>query len=102
MNAEIHPDIWNVWLNLGIAQRRAGLMVEQLQSFRRVLEIDPNNFNADVLLPVLADGLKPKIVRYGASVADTQTALAGACTTLNTRRIETAVSAGRERQTDAA
>jgi len=88
VNAEVHPDIWNVWLNLGIAQRRAGLVVEQLQSFRRVLEIDPNNFNADVLLPVLADGLKPRSVQYGATVAATQTALMGACATSNTRRIE--------------
>jgi len=88
LNAEIHPDIWNVWLNLGIAQRRAGLMVEQLHSFRRVLELDPNNFNADVLRPVLADGLKPKILRYGATVADMQTAVAGSCRTINTRRID--------------
>ncbi len=100
LNAEIHPDIWNVWLNLGIAQRRAGLAVEQLQSFRRVLEIDPNNFNADVLHPVLADGLKPKILRYGATAADMQTAVAGSCKTINTRRIDPPFLPGvKDRQT---
>jgi len=88
LNAEIYPYNWSPWLNLGIAQRRAGLMLEQVQSFRRVLEIDPNNFNKDVLLPAIAEGLLPNVVRYGATVADMQTRLASSCQTMNTRRIE--------------
>ena len=47
LNAEIHPDIWNVWYNLGKAQMAAGLTPEALESYRRVLEIDPNNDNSE-------------------------------------------------------
>jgi tetratricopeptide (TPR) repeat protein len=88
LNAEMHPYTWNVWLNLGSTQRAAGRTVEALQSLRRVLELDPNNFNADVIRPILADGLKPNVIRYGATVAEMQTALAGLCKTMKTRRIE--------------
>jgi hypothetical protein len=88
LNADMHPYIWNVWLNLGSTQRAAGLTVESLQSLRRVLELDPNNFNADVIRPILADGLKPSVIRYGATVAEMQTALAGLCKTMRPRHVE--------------
>ncbi|MBL0076269.1 MAG: tetratricopeptide repeat protein [Rhodocyclaceae bacterium] len=47
LNAEINPSIWNVWYNLANAQLAAGHLAEALTSYRRVLEIDPNNSNAD-------------------------------------------------------
>lgn len=54
LNADIHPYIWNVWLNLGRAQRLSGMQTEALKSYRRVLEVDPNNFNAHAICPLLA------------------------------------------------
>jgi hypothetical protein len=88
LNAEMHPYVWNVWLNLGSTQRAAGHTVESLRSLRRVLELDPNNFNADVIRPILADGLKPGVVRYGATVAEMQTRLASVCKTAKPRPVE--------------
>jgi tetratricopeptide (TPR) repeat protein len=55
LNAEIHPDIWNVWYNLGKAQRAAGLMREALESYRRVLQMDPNNDNEGEIRKAFAD-----------------------------------------------
>ena len=46
LNTELHPDIWNVWYNLGTAQMAAGKTSEALESYRRVLQLDPNNDNA--------------------------------------------------------
>ncbi len=54
LNAEIHPFTWNVWLNLGIAQRAAGLKKEGLASYRCVLVVDPNNFNGADIRRLLA------------------------------------------------
>jgi hypothetical protein len=54
LNAEIHPFTWTVWLNLGIAQRAAGLKTEGLASYRCVLVVDPTNFNAADIRQVLA------------------------------------------------
>jgi hypothetical protein len=88
LNAEMHPYVWNVWLNLGSTQRAAGHTVESLQSLRRVLELDPNNFNADVIRPILADGFKPAVARYGATVAEMQASLAGVCKAGKPRPVE--------------
>jgi len=46
LNTEIHPDIWNTWWNLGHAQFLAGETHQGLASWRRVLELDPQNQNA--------------------------------------------------------
>lgn len=55
LNAEIHPDVWNVWYNLGKAQIAGGLIREGLESYRHVLEIDPNNDNAGEIRKAFAD-----------------------------------------------
>ncbi|MBL8514586.1 MAG: hypothetical protein JNJ55_11400 [Betaproteobacteria bacterium] len=47
LNAEIHPGVWNVWYNLARAQMEAGQVQDALMNFRRVLELDPDNGNAD-------------------------------------------------------
>jgi hypothetical protein len=88
LNTEIHPFIWNTWLNLADAQRAAGQMHERLESLQHVLAIDPNNFNEPEIRGVMRDALQPAVVRYGSSVAEIQKALAGSCTTMNTRVIQ--------------
>jgi tetratricopeptide (TPR) repeat protein len=55
LNAEIHPYVWNVWFNLGEALWSAGRREEAIPCYRRVLEIDPTNFNAPEILPVLGE-----------------------------------------------
>jgi hypothetical protein len=55
LNAEIHPDIWNTWYNLGVAQRAAGKVREGLESWRKVLELDPENANANEIRKALAE-----------------------------------------------
>jgi tetratricopeptide (TPR) repeat protein len=55
LNAEIHPDIWNVWYNLGKAQMAAGFTRDALESYRRVLQIDPNNDNAEEIRKAFVD-----------------------------------------------
>lgn len=91
LTTEIHPGIWNTWYNLGNAQRAAGQRQEAIASYRRVLEIDPSNFNGPVLRPLLAAAaasFKPAVIRYGATVAETQAALANTCKSLTARRID--------------
>jgi hypothetical protein len=55
LNTEIHPDIWNTWYNLGVAQRAAGKDRDGLASWRRVLQIDPQNPNGDEIRKAMAD-----------------------------------------------
>ena len=55
LNAEIHPEIWNVWYNLGKAEMAAGLTRDALESYRRVLQIDPNNDNAEEIRKACVD-----------------------------------------------
>ncbi len=91
LTTEIHPEIWNTWYNLANTQRAAGQRQEALANYRRVLEIDPSNFNGPTLrrlLAAAAASFKPAVIRYGATVAETQAALAGSCKTLNARRID--------------
>lgn len=91
LTTEIHPEIWNTWYNLANTQRAAGLRQESIANYRRVLEIDPSNFNGPMLRPMLAAAaasFKPAVIRYGATVAETQAALAGSCKTLTARRID--------------
>jgi len=58
LNSEIHPDDWHVWYNLGHAQTAAGLKQEGLASYRKVLEVDPENFNGAELRKALAEEKK--------------------------------------------
>ncbi|MGH7731333.1 MAG: hypothetical protein ACRENJ_08800 [Candidatus Eiseniibacteriota bacterium] len=53
LNTEVHPDNWRTWLNLGLAYKAAGRQKERLDSYRRVLELDPNNFNGDAIRRLL-------------------------------------------------
>jgi hypothetical protein len=88
LNTEIHPFIWNTWYNLAHAQRAAGLTREGFESLQHVLRIDPNNFNEPEIRGAARDALRPSLVRYGASVAEMQKALAGSCSTMKTRVID--------------
>lgn len=54
LNTEIHPDVWNTWYNLGNAQDALGLQREACESYRRVLALDPHNFNGADLRAYLA------------------------------------------------
>jgi tetratricopeptide (TPR) repeat protein len=58
LNTEIHPDIWNTWYNLGNAQRAGGKNQEGLESWRHVLEIDPQNDNGREIRKAFADAGK--------------------------------------------
>ena len=53
LTADIHPTIWNVWYNLGAAQRAAGLMKERLASYRCVVAIAPDNWNVPAIRRLL-------------------------------------------------
>lgn len=55
LNTEIHPDLWNTWLNLASAQKAAGQMQERLESLSCVLKTDPNNFNGEEIRGVLRE-----------------------------------------------
>jgi hypothetical protein len=89
LNTEIHPWIWNVWLNLSRVQHTAGDAAGRLRSLRRVLEIDPMNFNASWIRETLDRGMRPAVIRYGATLKEIEEAVAPLCTkTINTRRIE--------------
>ena len=54
LNADIHPTIWNVWYNLAVAQRGAGMMKERLASYRCVLVVAPENWNVPSIRRLLA------------------------------------------------
>lgn len=87
LNTEINPYIWNTWYNIANLQRNLGLRKEALENYRRVLELDPTNFNGSQLRRILSDGFKPQVIRYGATIAETETALKGLCKKINTRPI---------------
>ena len=59
LNAEIHPDVWNVWYNLGKALFAAGSTREALESHRHVLQLDPTNDNADEIRKEFRDAGVP-------------------------------------------
>jgi hypothetical protein len=69
---EFHPGIWNSWYNLAKSQFAAGRLVESQANFRKVLDVDPNNFNKDEIADFLVlDPSKvfsvPAILRWGTS-----------------------------------
>lgn len=43
---EQHPRTTSLWLNLGIAQRAAGRLTEAARTFEKVLELDPEDYDA--------------------------------------------------------
>src|SRR4029077_16988633 len=88
LNTEIHPFIWNTWWNLAGAQSAAGLYADRLSSLHRVLEIDPNNVNAHEIRGAFDAGLRPPVIRFGASVADMQSTIADRCANMNLREIK--------------
>ena len=88
LNSEIHPFVWNTWLNLAQAQRAAGLMLDRLHSLHRVLEIDPTNFNRDEIEKAFEAGLRPPVIRFGATVAGIQSAVAKSCSAIAVREIK--------------
>ena len=52
--SEIHPQNWHSWYNLGNAQMAAGLKQQALRSYRRVLQLDPDNPNSKELTAALS------------------------------------------------
>ncbi len=54
LTADMHPTTWNVWYNLAVAQRAAGLTKERLASYRCVLLIAPDNWNVPSIKRLLA------------------------------------------------
>lgn len=62
LTTEIHPTIWNSWYNLaGIQRKIEGLGEKGLESYRCVVEIEPNNWNVP--------GIKRLFGRLGADPA---------------------------------
>ncbi|HEY2322632.1 MAG TPA: hypothetical protein VGJ82_07175 [Thermoanaerobaculia bacterium] len=88
LNTEIHPFVWNTWLNLAHVQRLAGMTRESFENLQHVLQIDPTNFNEPDIRNAARDALRPPVVRFGSSVAEMQKALAGSCAPMKTRVID--------------
>ena len=59
LNTEIYPFIWNTWYNLAHVQKAAGMTDVMIESLRKVLEIDPTNFNLKEIQQEIA-AAKPK------------------------------------------
>lgn len=55
LSAEVEPFVWNSWYNLGELQASMGAKEQSRESFRCVLELDPNNFNGSQLHAALAE-----------------------------------------------
>jgi hypothetical protein len=53
-----------------------------------VLQIDPTNFSEPEIRGLARDPLRPTVARFGSSVAEMQKALAGSCSSMNTRKID--------------
>ena len=83
LNSEINPYIWNTWFNLGSAQRAAGQIQDRLASYRRVLELEPTNWNAPSLRLAQAEQVRPPVVRFGATLAEMEQALKPVSRTVN-------------------
>ena len=87
---DLYPSSANAWARFGDAQIDMGDQKGGLASYRRALDLDPNNlanlqqrqalFNATVE--------RPPVIRWGATVAQTRRALGDACISVNTRRID--------------
>jgi hypothetical protein len=56
LNAELHPYVSDVWYSLGHAQKAAGDIADALSSWRRVLDLDPENSNQAEIKAALERG----------------------------------------------
>jgi len=93
INTKFHPDIWNSWYNLGQAQLQAGRLVEGQENLRKVLEVDPDNFNKNELADIFArDPAKrftvPPILQWGSAPVTIEAVAKRDCATSRTRRID--------------
>jgi Tetratricopeptide repeat len=60
LTAEIHPAIWNSWYNLGETLQKAGRQEEAKVAYRKVLELDPLNWNGPQIRRLLAAPSEPR------------------------------------------
>ncbi len=55
LNAQINPQEWRTWMNLGDLQMKAGAKAVAVEDYRRSVGLnDPTNFNADRLRGIIA------------------------------------------------
>ena len=93
ISTKLHPEIWNSWYGLGQAQLAAGRLTEGQTTLRKVLEVDPNNFNKDELADIAARSPEkeftvPAILQWGAPVESIEAAARQQCETSRTRKID--------------
>jgi hypothetical protein len=94
LNTELHPDNWRTWYNLGRAQSAAGAQAASQASYRRVLDLDPENFNRTEIATALAEDASagafgmPAVISFGSGVASTRAALERSCRPQRLRRID--------------
>ncbi|WDI32760.1 hypothetical protein PUV54_06060 [Hyphococcus flavus] len=55
LNTEIHPYIWNTWYGLAEVLEEADDIEGQLKSYKCVILLDPNNYNAAGIRQIFAD-----------------------------------------------
>ncbi|MEO8559692.1 MAG: hypothetical protein ABI439_11560 [Rhodospirillales bacterium] len=92
ISTTFHPDIWNSWYNLGKAQLDAGRLIEGQASLRKVLKVDPDNFNKDELAAISSRSPEkeftvPAILHWGESSAAIEASAKRQCSAATTRRI---------------
>ena len=92
ISTKFHPDVWNSWYNLGTTQLSAGRLVEGQASMRKVLEVDPNNFNKDELRRIAnrnpdTEFTVPAILQWGQPVAAIEALAKQQCQSARTRPI---------------
>jgi tetratricopeptide (TPR) repeat protein len=90
LETEIFPHSARAWNKLGDSQSGNGHPGEALASYRRALELDPNNIdNLSQRQTLYNERVNiPAAIRWGASIAQMQKALTGKCSSANTRRID--------------
>jgi len=94
LSTELHPDIWNTWYNLALAQTAAGAKTGAQASYWRLLEVDPDNINRDEIANAIAEDTSggafalPASISFGAGVAAAQTGLGQSCRPQRLRRID--------------
>lgn len=86
---ELYPNSAMSWSKLGDAQIGLGRKAEGLKSYKRSLELDPNNLdNIGQRQAIEQKGFsKPDDIRFGATLAQMQTLLGNDCKSSNTREI---------------
>jgi tetratricopeptide (TPR) repeat protein len=89
---KFHPEVWNSWYNLGQPQLAASRLVEAQVNMRKVLEVDPNNFNKAELAAIAKRGAEteftvPSILQWGGTVAAIEALAKEQCDSSRTRPI---------------